>query len=888
MANRIRSFLNLERGEEWPAFLLFLYLTLILTTYLIAKAVRDALFLFKFPATDLPYVYMAVAAVIGIVVAVYVRLSKRFSLAALTSGSLIFFMINLLAFWQAARLQWRPLAPIFYIWTSIFGIIITTQVWTVANHVLNVRQAKRLFPLVSSGGILGGSFGGLIAAVLVKYIGTDGLVITMIPILILCALVVQILMRRYALPSRASASIVPSRKHLRAVVQSVWESRYLKLIASLLTLSAIVTLIVGFQFMFVVQQSATWSKEQLTVFFGQFYAYLGFASFLLQFLAGSRIMEKVGLRLTVFVLPVALLGGTTILLAYPLRLWAGILLKGSDQTLRYSIDKATIELLYVPVPQSIKADVKAFIDMVLQRLADGLGGFLLLLLTPVHGLAMQMTCVFNAGLLALWLWFAYVARKLYADTLREAVERDRPPIPAAIRPAVSNLRSIATLTAMLKSREEEVVLYAMEILTTIRRTKFLTRDLLTHPSPRVRAKVLEALQLAKPDILAYARTENDSVLRISAVQRAMAMKEESRHPSDSLHDLLKDPDLRMRLAGLSILAQRPSAEDSRVLSEHFAAILRELEEKPHCCRDVAEALGDISHPAAIDLHLHLLRHADSAVKKQAILSAGKAGHRELIPFLIPLLAASEFAGDARLALSECGPRILGTLGDVLKDPSAPLEIRRAIPLVLAIIPAQESASLLVYALSDYDGLVRYRALRALCKLRLLDSDLRFDHGELGRVLREECERIHWYRQALSALYPSGRHADLLAQLLMEKVAHGRERVFRLLSLMLPPTPGWASFIALIEEDQVKKPNAIEYIETALPPSLRKLVLPLVEERSKLQKPKQGVRAILEAFLKSPNSVLRDCAANAIRKQRWNEFPASDPALSALKEGPSYG
>jgi hypothetical protein len=37
------------------------------------------------------------------------------------------------------------------------GIIVTTQVWTTGNAVLDLRQAKRLFPLVASGGILGGS-----------------------------------------------------------------------------------------------------------------------------------------------------------------------------------------------------------------------------------------------------------------------------------------------------------------------------------------------------------------------------------------------------------------------------------------------------------------------------------------------------------------------------------------------------------------------------------------------------------------------------------------------------------------------------------------------------------------------------------------------------------
>jgi len=38
--------------------------------------------------------------------------------------------------------------------------------------------------------------------------------------------------------------------------------------------------------------------------------------------------------------------------------------------------------------------------------------------------------------------------------------------------------------------------------------------------------------------------------------------------------------------------------------------------------EVAEALGDIPHVDAVNLHLRLLQHSDRAVKKTAIRSAG--------------------------------------------------------------------------------------------------------------------------------------------------------------------------------------------------------------------------------------------------------------------------
>ena len=106
--NRVRTFLNLERGEEVPVFLLFSYLTLILTCYMITKAARDGIFLHKFSAMALPYVYIGIGVIIGFIVAIYIRLAARVSQVWLISGSLFFFATNILLLWWALRLEWKP------------------------------------------------------------------------------------------------------------------------------------------------------------------------------------------------------------------------------------------------------------------------------------------------------------------------------------------------------------------------------------------------------------------------------------------------------------------------------------------------------------------------------------------------------------------------------------------------------------------------------------------------------------------------------------------------------------------------------------------------------------------------------------------------------------
>ena len=142
----------------------------------------------------------------------------------------------------------------------------------------------------------------------------------------------------------------------------------------------------------------------------------------------------------------------------------------------------------------------------------------------------------------------------------------------------------------------------------------------------------------------------------------------------------------------------------------------------------------------------------------------------------------------------------------------------------------------------------------------------------------------WYREALTSLYPAGESDDLLAQLLKDKVARGSERVFRLLALLLPPASAVASFLALVQHDRMRKASAAEYLDNVLPGKLKQSVLPLIEPRESPWKPKRDVKVILHACLRSPDQILRECAADAIAKNRWPEFSHPDDSAPRMQEG----
>jgi AAA family ATP:ADP antiporter len=178
----------------------------------VGKAARSALFLGEYAAVNLPYVTVAIAILVGFVVAGYVRLARRTSLRNLLVGTLLFFALTALVFWYLAHYWKAPwLYPAFYVWVGIYGVLAPAQVWTLANEVLTTRQAKRLFGLVGSGAIAGFICGGYLTRELVGRFETEAVLLAMALLLALCIVVVVVLFRQRVAAAQSPGKPTPAR-----------------------------------------------------------------------------------------------------------------------------------------------------------------------------------------------------------------------------------------------------------------------------------------------------------------------------------------------------------------------------------------------------------------------------------------------------------------------------------------------------------------------------------------------------------------------------------------------------------------------------------------------------------------------------------------------------
>ena len=81
-------------------------------------------------------------------------------------------------------------------------------------------------------------------------------------------------------------------------------------------------------------------------------------------------------------------------------LWAPAVASVMDQSIRYTVDKTTREVLFLPLPSELRQEVKPFVDVTVDRLSRGIAALLMLVLIQPWGFALawyQLSFV-SAGL----------------------------------------------------------------------------------------------------------------------------------------------------------------------------------------------------------------------------------------------------------------------------------------------------------------------------------------------------------------------------------------------------------------------------------------------------------------------------------------------------------
>lgn len=356
------------------ALILFVNFLLVILAYYQVKAASRSLLLEYGGAQAFPYVWIGSALVLLGFIGAYNRLVARFSRLQVVLGSLAACAALLVVFRQLLDQGGLNTVVAFYIFVDIFSVVLVEQFWSLTNSITRIEDGKRSYWFIASGGLVGGIAGGALAGALLRHTAmqTEDLLLSCAGLLMLTA-ALNVVMNRQALFHEVTddAHIALHGDGLRAVLKN----RYLVLIALVVCISQLAEPVVEYQFLSAIDLAYP-DKEARTAYIADFFMLMGMVSIVVNIVLTPLIHRRLGIMAGLAMQPL-LLAGATLGFVFRQSLAMAATMKIADRGLSYSINRASKELLYVPIDPVLTYQAKAWIDMLGYRVFKVLGSGLI-------------------------------------------------------------------------------------------------------------------------------------------------------------------------------------------------------------------------------------------------------------------------------------------------------------------------------------------------------------------------------------------------------------------------------------------------------------------------------------------------------------------------------
>jgi ATP/ADP translocase/HEAT repeat protein len=795
----LRNLISLQPGEGTRTLILFFLNFCVVAITVAGKTARDTVFLSRYNKTYLPLMFIACAATVALAASTYSRLSKRWSRTTiLDASSLLFAVVLALIATHIAGL----VIPFLYVWTEVVICITAIQVWLIASDTFDPRQAKRLFGIIGGGGSLAAAVIGTGIKPFVHKFGANTLLL-----LIIAAVVIYWILGRVAIRNTSAHPVM--RTDRKPASRSKKLDPYLLAIAALIGLSAMVGQLVDYQFKIFAAQEIT-NERDLAGFFGNFYAATGIATLVVQFFLTSVILSRLGLIAGMLALPMSLNIGSLAILLTP-RLWSGVLAKFSDQTLKYTLNSSSLELLWLPVRPDRRKAVRPLISGTVKYTCEVAAGCLMLVLVRVF--AARYLAVISLALIVPWLIITFRLKKLYVNALVSAIEKRQIDFEDLAIDA-QDPTIIAVIEKALRGKEDVQRLFALELLEGMPLSPWrgTLADLFETGSPEVKNRIL-GLAAGDTSIIADERLVRAIREEPSIGVAAMELAAERRimNAVDAVTERLGDADPDMRASAASTilrLGHGPVERGRAILRNMIGAA--DAQSRKAALRHAGSDSELVSHAELSEL----LNDGNPEVREAALQAAAARRDEACLPAVISALGEPRLAPSARKALSAFdGGRVtecLAERSEIEPRPSA----RRGILRALGDISSPAAMDVLIVQLRGEDLEIESVVASSLRRIGLQHP---IPQAVLARI-KQHCETLIRYayicNRKMSLLSP-GDQSMLVREHLQNEIGETVAIVLRLSGLEMPAGAAEQMIMIVRVQDRGRLPYVMEFLENHL-------------------------------------------------------------------------
>ena len=457
------------------------------------ETAANTLFLIEYNITELPYVYILASLVSVLIGLFYSKLEEKFEIQKLLKISLYFVLSVIIIFFILIKFNDNKLSAMgIMVFKDILWMFVGMEFGILTGIIFDIRQGKRLFGLLMTGEILSGILGGLSISYILNYIQTIDLLLVSSLSLVLSIILLNKIIKNFD-KRFDEAEEEEEEQSLQGSYSTLLKNKYYLVFFAISLLSFFIFYFIDYIFYFKVEEIYTNEKE-LASFFGIFIAMLNIVNIISSVFLSGKLLSRYGVGLGLMVIPVLALIGTSsliITLSFSAAIAFIILLvlKLLDEVFDISILTPSFRIIYQSIPVSQRMKVLAFRETIIEPLAMGLAGVLLLLLSILEGI--EMVCYTIIILSIIWIILSKILKLQYIEALKQLLSRRQVIMDETF---LKNIDDTIFL-AGLKSDNEVEVIYSLESLVKIDYFDIenILCSVLSHKSKRVRICALHII-----------------------------------------------------------------------------------------------------------------------------------------------------------------------------------------------------------------------------------------------------------------------------------------------------------------------------------------------------------------------------------------------------------
>ena len=644
-------------------------------------------------------------------------------------------------------------------------------------------------------------------------------------------------------------------------------------IGTIVALSAIVTMLVDYQFKIIA--SSTFPNEaDLVAFFGSFYSIAGAASIIMQFFITGPLLSRFGILIGLLILPFFLIAGSAALLFIPVLMSASFA-KFSDQTFKFTINHSSVELLWLPVPPNIRKYIKPQIGGTVKAIAEGLSGLLVFFLVKI--IELQFLSIIALGSIVVWLFTSIRVKANYVKQLQIAISKRQIDF-EDLNVDVQDAAMVKTIEKTLSSKDEIQQLFALEIIEGLPLSswKDSLERLFKEGSMDVRKRILsmawdEEFILSNEDIIATMKKDDD--VAIEAIMVAGRRKLTEILPD--LEPLLSADSLETRAAAAAAVLLLEGGHTDKAES----VLIEMLDNDDESTQ--ATALNRLVYNNSIlpqEKLIEFLKNEGSVISNVALTIAEKREEPELIPSIITNLDIPKTRSQARFTLNKFSDDlVIEEFEKLLSSSDLSRKLRLGIIRALREYPNDKPIDMLLGQLDQDDQDVYNEVVDSLLTIARLHPFGEEKKAKITEEIRMIASRVYSLNEAIK-LIPDDDNKFLMYDYLNNEIQNTLPTLLKLGVIDIPDTPIETYIHTVKSGDPAKLPFLLEFFENIFSKEERDIINPLIEPISLRERSAIGH----SHFKDLPNSLDTVITESVYSPNKWQSVIALDYLIKTEK------